>query len=105
MQEKTFRKNDNGFICANCAKQVMPLRYSSRNHCPYCLCSLHVDVFPGDRANDCGGLLKPTGMRVDGKKGYVITFTCEKCGETTNNVAAADDDFDKLIELSVNGNV
>ena len=56
METKRFTKNDSGFVCANCGREVPPLGYSSRNHCPYCLCSLHVDVNPGDRAADCGGI-------------------------------------------------
>ena len=50
MEQKRFTKNDNGFICAHCGKEVEPLGYTSRNHCPFCLWSLHVDINPGDRA-------------------------------------------------------
>ena len=59
MEVKRFTKNDGGFICANCGAEVVPLRYTSRNHCPRCLCSLHLDVNPGDRAADCGGIMDP----------------------------------------------
>ena len=48
MEQKLFTKNDNGFIYANCGFEVKPLGYTSRNHCPFCLCSLHVDILPGD---------------------------------------------------------
>ena len=49
-----------GFICQNCGKEVLPLTDGSyRNHCPFCLYSLHVDIIPGDRASDCGGIMKP----------------------------------------------
>ena len=69
MQDKRFRKNDSGFICQNCKKEVLPLGYTSRNHCPFCLCSLHVDINPGDRANDCGGILRPIQVLPDPKRG------------------------------------
>ena len=59
MEQKLFTKNDNGFICANCGFEVKPLGYTSRNHCPKCLCSLHVDVNPGDRACECHGIMRP----------------------------------------------
>ncbi len=105
MEEKRFRKNDNSFICANCGKEVLPLGYSSRNHCPFCLCSLHVDVNPGDRANPCGGLLVPVSAEPDPKKGYVIVHRCEKCGEIRRNRAAHEaklqpDDIRKIIALT-----
>jgi len=88
MEQKRFTKNDNEFVCAHCGKQVLPLGYSSRNHCPFCLWSIHVDILPGDRANDCGGLLRPIRTEPDPKKGYVIIHRCEKCGEIRRNRAA-----------------
>ena len=105
METKRFKKNDSDFICENCKKEVHPLGYSSRNHCPFCLCSLHVDIMPGDRANDCKGLLKPVKVELNPKKGYVIVHRCEKCGETVRNRAANDakdqpDDISLLIKLS-----
>lgn len=86
--EKRFKKNDNGFICANCGKKVVPLGYSSRNHCPFCLWSLHLDENPGDRASDCGGKLEPIYVSPDPKKGYVIHHRCQKCGAERNCKAA-----------------
>ena len=77
-----FKKVDESFICVNCGKEVKPLGYTSRNHCPYCLHSLHVDITPGDRANPCKGILKPIGIGNSNKKGYIINFKCEKCGAT-----------------------
>ena len=94
-----FKKNDEGFICKNCGREVLPLGYTSRNHCPHCLYSLHVDVLPGDRANACGGFLKPVSVVPDGKKGYVIEFICEKCGAVVRNKAAKDDDFEILLKI------
>ena len=65
MEQKRFTKNDDTFICKNCGLEVKPLGYSSRNHCPRCLCSLHVDINPGDRANPCKGLLRPIKVEPD----------------------------------------
>ena len=81
MEKKIFTKNDSGFICKNCGFEVQPLGYSSRNHCPNCLHSLHVDVNPGDRANECGGIMEPITAEVDSKKGYIIVHKCKKCGK------------------------
>lgn len=107
METKRFTKNDSGFICANCGRKVEPLQSTSRNHCPFCLCSLHVDIFPGDRANPCGGLMVPVKAEPDPKKGYIITHKCTKCGALSRNRAAHEaknqpDDIEKIIDLTVN---
>lgn len=105
MEQKRFTKNDDTFICKNCGLEVKPLGYSSRNHCPRCLCSLHVDINPGDRANPCKGLLRPIKVEPDPKKGYIIISRCEKCGEIRRNRAANEakvqpDDINLLIKLT-----
>lgn len=104
MIEKKFVKNDQGFICLNCGREVLPLSKTSRNHCPYCLYSLHVDNNPGDRKNKCGGLMEPIGVEVGGKKGFVIIHRCMKCGEIKRNKAALEgvqpDDMNVIINLS-----
>lgn len=105
MEVKRFRKNDDSFICANCGFFVEPLGYSSRNHCPKCLWSLHVDNNPGDRANECRGKMEPIKVETDPKKGYVIVHRCTKCGEIKRNRAANEaksqpDNIELLIELT-----
>lgn len=95
-----FAKNDAGFVCANCGKKVPPLVYSSRNHCPFCLYSVHVDNLPGDRQNMCKGLLKPLNVMPDSKKGYILEFECQKCGKHSKNKTAKDDSFEALLSLS-----
>lgn len=102
MDKKLFSKNDNGFICINCGNDVEPLGYTSRNHCPKCLCSLHVDINPGDRDNPCKGILRPISSQPDPKKGYIIIFKCDKCGKIRRNKAARDDNMDLIIQLSAN---
>ncbi|MFR2534505.1 MAG: RNHCP domain-containing protein [Clostridia bacterium] len=98
--ERRFTEIDEEFICDNCGKLVKKLGYSCRDHCPYCLHSKHVDIFPGDRAQTCHGELEPIGLEINSKKGYVIIFRCKKCGETRKNKAATDDDKELLISLS-----
>ncbi len=100
MESKLFAKNDSGFLCENCGRQVPPLSYSSRNHCPYCLCSKHVDINPGDRQCVCGGIMKPIAVTTSAKKGFIITHRCQKCGAEKNNRSQADDDTDLLIKLT-----
>ena len=99
MQRK-FTEIDEEFICDHCGKEVTKLGYSCRNHCPFCLYSKHVDVNPGDRQESCHGLLKPVGIEISGKKGYVIVSQCEKCGQIRRNKAAKDDNMEEIIKLS-----
>ena len=106
LEVKRFSKNDDGFICVHCGKEVRPLKYTSRNHCPYCLWSRHLDINPGDRASDCGGDLEPISAVPDAKKGYIITHRCIKCGAIRRNKACTEakdqpDDIKKIIALTV----
>ena len=98
--QKKFTKIEEEFICDFCGKKVEKLGYTSRNHCPHCLHSKHVDIYPGDRAEQCHGDLKPISVELNAKKGYVIVFRCEKCGAIRKNKAAEDDNMDLLIDLS-----
>lgn len=96
---KKFTMRDEEFICEACGKEVLPLGYTARDHCPYCLYSKHVDIMPGDRQNTCMGLLKPIGIEKF-KDSYKIIYRCEKCGELHKNIMAKDDDMNIIIELS-----
>ncbi|MBO4816479.1 MAG: RNHCP domain-containing protein [Clostridia bacterium] len=97
---KTFNEIDEEFICENCGKKVQKLGYSCRNHCNYCLYSKHVDKNPGDREEQCHGMLEPIGIEISNKKGYVILYRCKKCGQIRKNKAAKDDDFNRILEIS-----
>ncbi|SDX27036.1 RNHCP domain-containing protein [Marininema mesophilum] len=94
------------FICANCNREVLPLVNGSyRNHCPFCLHSIHVDLVPGDRLSNCYGLMQPIGIEYKSKKGYQIIFRCKKCGHMSRNKVATEDpkqpdDIEKIAQLS-----
>lgn len=108
MEQKRFSKNDDGFTCVHCGREVKPLGYSSRNHCPFCLWSLHVDVNPGDRANPCKGPLEPISCEPDPKKGFIIVYRCQTCGEirrcrAAHEAAVQPDDMNLLIKLTACG--
>ena len=55
------RKCNENFICKNCNSLVSPEEAGTghRNHCPYCLSSIHVDDIPGDRTILCKGIMDP----------------------------------------------
>ena len=97
---KVFNMIDEEFICENCGKKVEKAKYTARDHCPYCLCSKHLDINPGDRLNTCQGLMQPIGIEKFKDK-YKIIYKCSKCGETHKNIMLNDDNMDLIIKLSV----
>jgi Zn finger protein HypA/HybF involved in hydrogenase expression len=96
---KQFNMLDEGFVCEHCHKKIEPLNYTARDHCNYCLHSKHVDISPGDRKNNCLGLLKPIGLEKF-KDTYKIIFQCTKCHQRHKNIIATDYDMDLIIQLS-----
>ena len=96
---KKFNMRDEDFICEHCHKEVKKLNYTARDHCPYCLYSKHVDINPGDRENNCLGLLKPIGIEKY-RNTYKIIYKCEKCHETNKNIIADYDDNNENIKIS-----
>ena len=94
-----FVKNDNEFICVNCNQKVEKLKYTSRDHCNHCLYSIHVDITPGDRANDCKGILVPINVIETSKKGKVIIYRCSKCNKEIRNVVAKDDNQEAIYKV------
>ena len=85
-----FIKNKEDFICGHCQAETIGNGFT--NHCPRCLWSRHVDNFPGDRANDCGGLMEPIGVETLGGQ-YDIIHRCEKCSAIKKNKTAKEDDI------------
>jgi len=98
---KNFTMRDENFICENCGNEVTKLGYTARDHCPKCLYSKHVDIMPGDRENNCKGLLEPVGIEKF-KDTYKIIYKCTKCNQNHKNIMAKDDNLEKIIELSKN---
>ncbi|MBI4231751.1 RNHCP domain-containing protein, partial [Candidatus Peregrinibacteria bacterium] len=90
---KSFTVINESFTCKNCGHKNPSHSNSCRNHCIKCLYSLHLDdKYPGDRASNCHSLMKPTHIKKDGKKGWMIYHKCCKCGKIIPNKAAEDDD-------------
>ncbi len=94
---KQFTRTREDFVCEHCGAKVKGDGYT--NHCPHCLYSKHVDINPGDRSADCGGLMEPVGLELkDGK--YVLVHRCSKCGFIRRNKVVEADDFNAVLELS-----
>lgn len=93
---RKFQRNIEDFICERCGEIVMGDGYT--NHCPACLWSKHVDINPGDRAEECRGLMQP--IAVETKSGhYRILHRCIACGHERWNKTAEIDDFDVILEI------
>lgn len=104
--EKGFYKTHpctEGFTCKFCGRPISPENAGSdhRNHCPNCLMSLHVDVEPGDRESDCGGLMEPVAVWVRKGGEWAIIHRCRRCGKLCSNRVAADDNPMKLMSIAL----
>ncbi len=96
---KVFNMVNEDFICENCGNKVEKSNYTARDHCPNCLYSKHLDINPGDRMNECKGLMKPIGIEKF-KDSFKIIYKCSKCGEMHKNIVHSDDNMDEIIRLS-----
>ena len=104
--EKGYYKNhpcNESFTCRVCGRLVVPEGSGTghRNHCPYCLASRHLDVEPGDRAADCGGVMEPVAVWVRKNGEWALIHRCRICGALSSNCIAADDNPLKLMSLAV----
>ncbi len=97
MEEKQFQKRKEDFVCEKCGVEVKGSGYT--NHCPECLWGKHVDINPGDRASDCGGMMKPVGVETKGDQ-YILLHKCEKCGFKRKNKVGEKDDFDTISKIT-----
>jgi rubrerythrin len=88
-----FKKNKENFVCRKCGKKTIGSGYS--DHCPSCLWSRHVDIWPGDRKNKCRGLMEPVAASVK-KDDYLIYYQCQKCGYCHRVKSALNDNFKRL---------
>lgn len=81
----------------------------SRNHCPYCLSSRHLDQFEaGDRLSACKARMKPVGLTLKrSTKKYarhelgelMLVHLCQDCGKLSINRIAADDDGSTILAI------
>jgi predicted RNA-binding Zn-ribbon protein involved in translation (DUF1610 family) len=93
-----FIERNEEFTCYQCGREVKPHESSSRDHCPFCLFGLHVDVYPGDRANTCKGKLKPIGVKMSNKKEQIV-YKCQNCREYVYCKTAPDDSREVISQL------
>jgi DNA-directed RNA polymerase subunit RPC12/RpoP len=101
------------FTCCHCGKEITSNKKSgvqNRNHCPYCLYSVHLDLsIPGDRKSSCGGEMVPIGLafkRIKPDKykkedlgELMLIHQCRKCGKISINRIAGDDDPKEILKI------
>lgn len=92
-----FKRQIEDFVCEQCGAEVKGDGFT--NHCSKCLYSKHVDIFPGDRAESCGGLMKPISADESGGEWSVI-HKCLKCGKEQKNKISPLDNFDEVVKIS-----
>ncbi len=91
---RRFIKNIEHFTCAHCGASVTGDGFT--NHCPHCLWSKHVDVYPGDRQELCSGLMEPVGLEMK-RRVYRITHRCTQCGKICYNRSEQGDNLSILL--------
>lgn len=101
LSTKRFQKRAEDFICTQCGFEVTGNGYT--NHCSRCLYSRHVDIHPGDRAAQCGGLMEPIGIEPFGK-GWKILLRCLACRHERKNKVVETDEFSAVLALQQKAN-
>lgn len=119
---KRWRPEDNEFRCCHCRKMVFltdAMATAHRNHCPYCLCSLHVDTKPGNRKSLCCARMEPIGLTFkhggfdkygnERSKDVMLVHLCTGCAQININRIAGDDSihgvfdiFEKSLSMDMN---
>ena len=94
---QTFKRTIENFTCEQCGQQVIGNGYT--NHCPNCLYSKHVDIYPGDRGAVCGGMMKPVRIEMKGQEWFLLQL-CLTCGFERKNKVVSEDNRNALFKLA-----
>lgn len=90
----SFTRRIEDFTCEHCGNEVQGSGYT--NHCPKCLYSKHVDKDPGDRLEECGGLMEP--IRIEGSATEPrIVHRCLRCDIERPVRTSPNDDRDAIL--------
>src|SRR3989344_579387 len=94
---KKFQKKVEDFACEHCGYEVKGNGYT--NHCPRCLWSRHIDINPGDRAAECGGMMEPVAAE-GSSNNTAIVHECVDCGYRQKNKISPADNIDELAKVA-----
>jgi hypothetical protein len=93
---KKFQRRIEDFVCEKCGAEVKGNGYT--DHCCVCLWGKHVDVNPGDRVADCGGMMEPKWAEVKSEK-YLLYYVCEECKHKFRVKSLPEDNFEVIMKL------
>jgi hypothetical protein len=106
------RTYNSDFWCTHCHSFVNAdpalSGVQNRNHCPYCLRSLHLDLFiAGDRLAACKSIMRPIALTIKNrKKKYgndhgelMLIHKCDGCEAISLNRIATDDDCGEIFSV------
>lgn len=94
---RKFTRTKEDFTCENCGQKVRGDGYT--NHCPDCLYSKHVDIHPGDRAEECQGMMRPIDYLME-KGDIYIVHECLHCGFIKKNKLHTKDNKEALANIN-----
>jgi ribosome biogenesis GTPase len=102
-QEPVAPAAEEPFQCINCKKLVLlPTGGTEqRNHCPYCLWSLHVDFKSGDRRSACRSPMEPITVWAKPGGEWAVVHRCGTCGTLRANRISGDDNEGLLLSLAL----
>ena len=93
------------FTCHRCGEPIPETApgTKNRNHCPWCLWSLHVAEGQDqhDRDSNCKGLMEPIAISAQKDGEWSIVHRCKNCGVVRTNRIAGDDDATVLLCLAL----
>ncbi len=95
--DMAFIRKREDFTCNRCLASVKGNGYT--NHCPSCLWSRHVDILPGDRAETCGGMMKPEEVMTRNRN-YIVIHLCTTCGKQKTNKLQKGDNFNTVLKIA-----
>lgn len=91
-----FIKKNESFTCEHCGISVEGNGYT--NHCPRCLWGKHVDVYPGDRMESCGGIMEPVAVTKKNSEDRIL-HRCTVCGFERENRISDEDDREAVFSI------
>ena len=90
---------DISFQCHYCHATVPKGGAMIRDHCCFCLRSLHLDLIPGDRSSECKGIMQP--QHFEYQSGTVwIHYSCSKCSHVWRVRAHPDDNIPPSLSVA-----
>lgn len=92
----SFQRKIEDFICDKCGVENIGDGFT--NHCFNCLWSKHVDINPGDRAENCSGMMEPIRIESEGGE-YFVIHRCVKCSFEKRNKINKKDNFYEVLKI------